>query len=248
MSGLLQLVAEAQTKKPVSVATHEQAEMVTGSATECGDFIVDRLLTVQQFTNLYDVTGRGVKTGTCREVLAALGVMHPLVVKPNDEPKFHKTKSQAPLFNAAVYAPETPGGANRADGTWQRGYWAVVGDADALTPDQLEAFETQLAQLGWVYLKTTSFKHTETAPRVRYVLPMDRDGSADEYLRGWEALNDLAGGDLDPKAKDPTRRSYFPSCPHGEEPNRPPAVIKGERLATWGELVSLAPEPIDPAP
>jgi len=231
---------------PAEPGPAERGESTLASDVNKFDSTESRRITVQKFRNLFDTKGVGEFEGGPREVLEHIGVMHPLRIKPNDDAKFGKTKAQAPMFNVATYDPKTPDGENRADGTWQRGYWGVVGDADALTGEQLETFESNLSKRGWLYLKTTSFKHTDAAPRVRYVVPMDRDGTADEYRQGWEALNVLAGGDLDGGAKDPTRRSYFPSCPAGQENTRPPAVIKGTQLATWEELLPLAQSPAMP--
>lgn len=205
-----------------------------------------RQITVQTFPHLKDKKGGAVKTGNVREVLEFLGVMHPLPVIAGDAPKFARTKMQASMFNVARYAEDTPLDANRADGSHQCAYWAVVGDADAMSRDELDAFDAKLDSLGVTYLKTTSFKHTPEAPRMRYVLPMDLDITPDEYRSAWDGLNHLAGGKLDSGAKDPTRRSYFPSCPAGEEAARPKAVIRGHRLGTLSDFPSAdtSPKPV----
>ena len=232
-AGLLGLMAEREADKAVP-----QLQLVTPVKNTPVAATNGREITVQYFSGLYDTKGSRTVTGTVNEVLAELGKMHPLPVVPNDAPKFHKTKAQAAMFNVAVYGDSAPTGANRADNTWQVGYWAIVGDADDMTPDELDAFEAKLDRKGWLHLKTTSFKHTEMAPRCRYVVPVARDLTHDQYRTGWVGLNAMAGGKLDPGAKDPTRRSYVPSCPQGEEANRPPAVIRGSRLATVAELTA----------
>lgn len=211
------------------------------------ELLVDRQITVQTFPHLKNKQGGASKTGNVREVLEFIGVMHPLPVIAGDAPKFARTKMQAPMFNVACYVEDTPLGANRADGTHQCAYWAVVGDADAMSQGELDTFDAKLDSLGVLHLVTTSFKHAPEAPRLRYVIPMDHDIKADEYRRTWAGLNQLAGCKLDSGAKDPTRRSYFPSCPTGDEAARPKAVIRGHRLGTLSDFPSVDATP-KPAP
>lgn len=110
----------------------------------------------------------------------------------------------------AVYDEATPVGANKADNSRQCGYWAVVCDADSMTPSEITEFDERLNAEGWIHLKTTSFKHTEAAPRCRYLVPAAKDLTADQYRTAWGWLNAMTGGKLDTGAKDPTRRSYVP--------------------------------------
>lgn len=231
---------EPQEKATLGVTAPAPLPKVKAESLTVADSVPNQI-TVQLFAHLYDTEGNGTFTGSVPEVLQFLGKMHPLPVKPNDAPKYHKTKAQAPMFNVAVYDSNTPPNANRSDGTWQRSYWGVVGDADAMTREELAQFEATLQGKGWLYLKTTSFKHTEEAPRQRYTLPFDVPVSADEYRTAWSGLNAMAGGKLDDEASDPTRRSYFPSCPQGEETARPPADIRGTKFVTLVELSQLAP-------
>ena len=183
--------------------------------------------------------------GTALAVLQALSKMLPLPPVPGDDAKASKTKAQAPMFGIGVIRDDLPQGHSMAGGTAFKAVQAVAFDVDDATPEQIDLFDAALQAKGWLYLKTTTFKHTPENPRYRYVLLLSRHAEGGDFYTTylWGGLQVLAGGIGDPRANDAPRRSYFPSCPKGQEGNRPAPIIKGERAVDPDELAALvAPE------
>lgn len=82
-------------------------------------------------------------------------------------------------------------------------------DADFATTDLLETFELVFGNAAAIY---STHKHTPEAPRLRLIVPLSREVSADEYQAAARKLAESLGIDLfDDTTYQPTRLMYWPS-------------------------------------
>jgi predicted P-loop ATPase len=107
---------------------------------------------------------------------------------------------QHPGWSAAVFDPPQRKLEN------VRSVHAVVLDYDSGEAID-SAAETWADYYGFIH---TSRKHTEEHNRFRVILPLSRPVSKFEYSALWQAIQDHAGGKLDPAPKDASRFWYTP--------------------------------------
>jgi len=95
-----------------------------------------------------------------------------------------------------------------------------VADLDGVTDEQVAAFVAAAAAHGWAMLVHSTWRHHTDPNRLRAVLPLSREVSADEWPEVWSAINDALGGLSDPKCKDPARLyfgAFAPDVPEARE-------------------------------
>lgn len=86
-------------------------------------------------------------------------------------------------------------------------------DADFATLDLLDTFDLVFGNAAAVY---STHKHTPEAPRLRLIVPLSREVSADEYQAAARKLAESLGIDLfDDTTYQPTRLMYWPSTSTG---------------------------------
>lgn len=113
----------------------------------------------------------------------------------------------------------------------------VTLDADKAYPQQWEDV-TLLSEYRMAMYSTHS--HTADAPRLRFIIPLDRDVSADEYSAIARRLAvDIGIETMDRTTYEPARLMYWPSCPSDGEylfrHQEGPVVCADEILASYGE-------------
>ena len=91
----------------------------------------------------------------------------------------------------------------------------IVLDADNIPPGGTEDLLRRVEGLGCGYIVHSTRKHRPGAPRLRIILTLDRDVSADEYeaaARKVAWIIDPTMAIYDPTTFDATRLMYWPSC------------------------------------
>ena len=159
-------------------------------------------------------------------------------------------KKAAHLFSVAVLRDDLQTGESTLAGKAHAGVQAIVLDVDGATAEQIDAFDAELRERGWLHLKYPTHSWTDEQPRFRYLLLLARVAPAGKNYtnRLWAPMNALSGGICDPSAKDGARRSFLPSCPPGQAGSRPAPEIHGTRLLDPDELVALLPPAELPKP
>lgn len=85
----------------------------------------------------------------------------------------------------------------------------VTLDLDNAEPDAWE----NLALWGWTCCCYSTHSHSEKRPRLRFVLPLDREVTPDEYVPIARKVADYVGIEqLDQSSYEPERLMYWPSC------------------------------------
>ena len=92
----------------------------------------------------------------------------------------------------------------------------VTLDADAATKDTLE--DARLL-FPWEMFIYSTHSHTEESPRLRFVIPLTRTVTPDEYEPVARKLAEYLGIDtMDPSTYEVSRLMYWPSCPTDADP------------------------------
>lgn len=190
---------------------------------------------------------RTVTEEDAHAMLEALSKEHPLRLVPGDDAKRKKTKAQAPLFGLGVVRADLEPGASMATEAALLGVQLVAFDVDSATSEQITAFDAELARLGWLHLKFSTYNHKPEVPRVRYVLPLSRMAPCADYKpKQWAAVQKVSGKLGDINASDPARRSYFPSRPAEHVGEWPATEIRGSRVVDPDELAAIVAADVQP--
>lgn len=92
----------------------------------------------------------------------------------------------------------------------------VTLDADNAYPDLL--LDVELVW-DWEMVVYSTHSHTPDSPRLRFVIPLSRTVTPEEYVPIARKLADRIGIDtMDPSTYEPCRLMYWPSCPSDAEP------------------------------
>lgn len=94
----------------------------------------------------------------------------------------------------------------------------VTLDMDSIPAGQTEDVLKRAEGLGCAYVAYSTRKHENAAPRLRIIVPTDRDMTPDEYEPVARKLAALIGiGFCDPTTFEASRFMYWPSCSSGAE-------------------------------
>jgi predicted P-loop ATPase len=105
------------------------------------------------------------------------------------------------------------GGHRKNDSVVNR--WLVTLDADNATPD---TFEDAMVTWEWEMAVYSTHSHTPEKPRLRFVIPLNRAVSPEEYPAIARKLASRIGMEvMDPSTYEPARLMYWPSCPKDGE-------------------------------
>lgn len=86
-------------------------------------------------------------------------------------------------------------------------------DMDQIPPGQTDDILKRAGTLGCAAVIYSTRKHTGYAPRLRFVVPLDRTATADEYEPAARKMASLIGIEFcDPTTFDVARLMYWPSC------------------------------------
>ena len=89
----------------------------------------------------------------------------------------------------------------------------VTLDLDNIPAGQTEDILRRVEALGCAYVVYSTRKHESAAPRLRVIIPTDRDLTADEYEPVVRKIASLIGIEFcDPTTFDVSRLMYWPSC------------------------------------
>ena len=139
--------------------------------------------------------------------------------------EFRDDKLSCPAWSPAFY----PEGATRKKTNVEcASLWG--GDYDAITQEQIERLIDLVIARGWSLVVYTTFSDwgkryidahdnpsTERLYRVRFVLPLNREVSPDEWSVLWHAVNDELDSLSDPQCKDISRIYFGAYTPHVDE-------------------------------
>lgn len=94
----------------------------------------------------------------------------------------------------------------------------VTLDADNIEPGQTQKVLSLISGLGCEYAVYSTRKHCSSKPRLRIVIPLDRDVSAEEYEPIARKLASFLGMEImDPSTFEASRLMYWPSCSKDSE-------------------------------
>lgn len=115
--------------------------------------------------------------------------------------------------------------------------WAVTLDADNAKYDDWENFTCLFSCACALY---STHSHTKEHPRYRWVLPLDRAVSPEEYEAIARMMASYIGIEtMDPTTFEPHRLFFWPSCPSDAEPifheQSGPTLNADEILAEYGD-------------
>lgn len=89
----------------------------------------------------------------------------------------------------------------------------VTLDMDAIPSMGTDSAIKSMAALGCAYVVYSTRKHEPTKPRLRFVIPLDRTVTADEYEPIARKIAEMVGiAWCDPTTFQPVRMMYWPSC------------------------------------
>lgn len=126
--------------------------------------------------------------------------------------KAMKKAQQDDLKDVGGYVGGTMEG-NRRKAGHVSGRCLVTLDADNIPPGGTQEVLKRVAALGCAYVVYSTRKHCAAAPRLRIVIPTDREAAAEEYEPAARKMAQLIGVELfDPTTFDPVRLMYWPSC------------------------------------
>lgn len=128
-------------------------------------------------------------------------------------------KLTCPAWSPAMYPEHARRGKKNAECA---SIWG--GDFDALTAEQLERLIDIVLGRGWALMVYTTYsdwskRHIDAEGnpsearlyRVRFLIPLSREVTPDEWPHVWQVINDTLDGLSDPKCKD-ISRLYFGAC------------------------------------
>lgn len=104
------------------------------------------------------------------------------------------------------------GDGHRSDANVQPCSWYVM-DIDELGQGEDKRLVEWLKQAPFRALVYTTFSHSPERPKLRVVVPCDREISVDEYRLVYEAIRALVPFVLDPCMLKPSQPIFLPSCP-----------------------------------
>lgn len=94
----------------------------------------------------------------------------------------------------------------------------VTLDADGIEPGQTQKILSLVSGLGCGYAVYSTRKHCSSKPRLRIVIPLDRDVTAEEYEPIARKLASFLGMEImDPSTFEASRLMYWPSCSKDSE-------------------------------
>lgn len=128
-----------------------------------------------------------------------------------------KKQQQDDLKDVGGYVGGILAGDTRKNGSLL-GRYLVTLDADNIAPGGTQDVLKRVSGLGCAYVVYSTRKHESAAPRLRIVVPLDREATADEYEPIARKLAHLIGMDIfDPTTFQGVRFMYWPSkCLDGE--------------------------------
>ena len=102
---------------------------------------------------------------------------------------------------------------DRRKACYVQGRDLITLDLDTIPPGQTDDILKRVNGLGCAAVIYSTRKHSEYAPRLRVIVPMDRTATADEYEPAARKLAALIGIDFcDPTTFEASRLMYWPSC------------------------------------
>lgn len=94
----------------------------------------------------------------------------------------------------------------------------VTLDADSIEPGKTQKVLSLVSGLGCGYAVYSTRKHCSSKPRLRIIIPLDRDVTAEEYEPIARKLASFLGmGIMDPSTFEASRLMYWPSCSKDSE-------------------------------
>lgn len=91
-------------------------------------------------------------------------------------------------------------------------------DADTIEPGGTQRIINRVASLGCAYAIYSTRKHEGAAPRLRIIVPLDRETTAEEYEAVARKLAEFIDINIfDPTTFEPVRLMYWPSCSRDSE-------------------------------
>ena len=94
----------------------------------------------------------------------------------------------------------------------------VTLDADNINPGETQKILNLISGLGCGYAVYSTRKHSEAKPRLRIIIPLDREVTAEEYEPIARKLASFIGLEiLDPSTFEASRLMYWPSCSKDSE-------------------------------
>ncbi len=144
-----------------------------------------------------------------------------------EEPVVKEAKKALELAFACEFRPDAP---KKSAEFVTRVHRFMALDYDKGDPQQFARLLSTLRAEGGVGWYST-FRWSPAEPRVRFLLELDRDVTADDYLRCWDGLNALLEGALDSSTRSVSRGVFLWGRPSLREPGKrqlfdgPPASV-----------------------
>lgn len=96
--------------------------------------------------------------------------------------------------------------------------YLITLDADTIEPGGAQRIINRVSSLGCAYTIYSTRKHESAAPRLRIIVPVDRECGAEEYEAVARKLAEFIDiGIFDPTTFEPVRLMYWPSCSRDSE-------------------------------
>lgn len=144
-------------------------------------------------------------------------------------------KLRVPLWTPAIFDRESPIRSNKN----VRAVGAFVLDMDHATAAQLDAATNLLERMCVAWCMHTTFAHTDDAPRVRIIIPLDSPVPASDWGEFWKsAVRNFPG--CDTQCKDLCRIYFLPS--HRKRSPHFYFISKSKELASARLLASSRPK------
>ena len=96
--------------------------------------------------------------------------------------------------------------------------YLVTLDADTIEPGGTQRIINRVSALGCTYVIYSTRKHEGAAPRLRIIVPLDRECGSEEYEAIARKLAEFIDINIfDPTTFEPVRLMYWPSCSKDSE-------------------------------